>query len=287
MASTGIRRTGASHFYAIVSTALVLFLVGISLLIFLHGNKLISQFKESIEFTAILHDQSDDANGHKLAADLKELPWVVEAEYVSKADAAERYIAITGDDFRDVLENNPLYSSVNIRLDSDYANADSLKMVEALILAKPMVSEFYYEKQLVGVLDRNVKRIGWIVGGISLILLAITIFVIDSTMRLSMYSNRFTIRSMQLVGATRWFIVKPFLSRSMVDGLLSAILAVGALGLLLNVAIQFMPELYLLQDVQLTLALFILVSTVGIVFTLLSTYKAVTKYLRVKLEDLY
>lgn len=282
-----MRRTGASHFYAIVSTSLVLFLVGIAFLIFLHGNRLIEQFRESLDFTIVLVDESTDEQGLAIANHLESEPWILSAEYISKAEAADRYIAITGDDFRDVIDTNPLYASVNFRVDAPYANSDSLELIKAKIQAMPSVSEFYYEKGLVEVIDKNVKRIAWIVGGISILLLLITIFIIDSTMRLSMYANRFTIRSMQLVGATRWFIVKPFLSRSIVDGLISAILAVGALGLLLNVAIQWMPELYMLQDMKLTLALFILVALLGIIFTFLSTYKAVSKYLRVKLEDLY
>jgi cell division transport system permease protein len=137
------------------------------------------------------------------------------------------------------------------------------------------------------VIDKNVKRVGMIVAAISLILLLITIFVIDSTMRLAMFANRFTIRSMQLVGATRWFIVKPFLGRSIVDGLVSSVLAVLALALLLNLVIQVVPELYALQNFKMTGGLFALVALTGVTFTLVSTYLAVSKYLGMKLDELY
>jgi len=287
MSSSPTKRTGASHVYAIVSTTLVLFLVGIAFLIFLHGSRLVNQFKESIEFSVILKDSTTEAAGRNLAQALSKQPYVNKMEYVSKADAAQRYIAVTGDDFRDVLDYNPLYASVNIRMNADYANADSLKKIEATVLAEPGVSEFYYDKKVVDVIDKNVKRVGLIVAGISLILLLITIFVIDSTMRLAMFANRFTIRSMQLVGATRWFIVKPFLGRSIVDGLVSSVLAVLALALLLNVVIQVVPELYELQNFELTGGLFALVALTGVVFTLLSTYLAVSKYLKMRLDELY
>lgn len=287
MSQTRAKRSGASHLYAIISTTLVLFLAGIALLIFLHGNSIVTDFKESIEFSVILKDGVSESEGLALAQQLTAEPFVKSVDYVSKDAAAQRYIAVTGDDFSDVLDYNPLYASVNLTLHSSYATSDSLKKIENALVGNAAVSEFYYDKNVVDVIDKNMNRAGLVVGVISLLLLLVTVFVIDSTMKLSMYANRFTIRSMQLVGATRWFIVKPFIGRSVVDGLVSSALAVLALGLLLNVVIQFVPELYALQDAELTVALFGLVAVVGLVFTLFSTYLAVNKYLKMKLDDLY
>jgi cell division transport system permease protein len=280
-------KRGASHIYAIISTTLVLFLTGIALLIFLHGSRMVNEFKESIEFSVILKDDVDEESGKNLAQNLATQPYVKSVDYVSKEAAAKRYIAVTGDDFSDVLDYNPLYASVNMTLHANYANADSLKKIESSLAQNDLVEEFYYDKRVVDVIDRNIDKAGIIVGAISLLLLLVTVFVIDSTMRLAMYANRFTIRSMQLVGATRWFIVKPFISRSIIDGLVSAAIAILALGLLLNLVIQFVPELYMLQDAKLTVGLFMLVGLVGITFTLISTYFAVNKYLHFKLDDLY
>jgi len=287
MSEQRTKRSGASHVYAIVSTTLVLFLVGISLLIFLHGSRMVTEFKESIEFSLILKDDVNESVGRTLAQELTTEPFVKSVDYISKDMAAQRYIAATGDTFTDVLEHNPLYASVNITLNEQYANADSLAGIEAAMLGRQAVSEFYYDKRVVDVIDRNLDRAGLVVLVVSLLLLLVTVFVIDSTMKLSMYANRFTIRSMQLVGATRWFIVKPFLGRSVIDGLVSAALAILALGLLLNLVIQLVPELYMLQDAKLTVGLFALVGICGLAFTLVSTYLAVDKYLKVKLDDLY
>lgn len=276
-----------SRIYAIITTSLVLFMVGISFLIFLHGNKLINQFKESVEFSVILKDSVENKRVKGLMDMIEQAPFTQHAEFVSKEEAMNRYIALTGDDFREILDNNPLYSSINIKLKAAYANNDSIQKIQSLLLQEAGVAEFYYEKKLVDAINENVNKLALIVISISIILLIITFVMIDGTVRLAMYSNRFLVRSMKLVGATKWFIIKPYLWRSLLDGLLSGLLAVGGLVLLLNVMINIIPELTILQDVTLTVILFALVIGFGIAFSAISTYFAVGKYLKMKIDELY
>ncbi len=273
--------------YAIITTALVLFMVGISFLIFLHGNKLINQFKESVEFSVILKDTIENSRVSALKEKIAAAPFTQQLEFVSKEEAMNRYIALTGDDFREMLDNNPLYSSINIKLKADYANSDSIQRIQYMLTQEAGVAEFYYEKKLVDAINDNVQKMTLIVIAISIILLIITFVMIDGTVRLAMYSNRFLIRSMKLVGATQWFIVKPYLTRSIVDGILSGLLAVSGLVMLLNLLLNIIPELTVLQDVSLTVILFSIVLCFGILFSSISTYFALGKYLRMKLDELY
>ena len=287
MSSIKFKRIGASHIYAIISTSLVLFLVGISFLIFIHGGRLVDQFKESIEFSIIMNDTTSETSIKLLEQKIKSEKYVHDIAYVSKEEAMKNYIAETGDNFNEMLGYNPLYSSVNIKLDSKYANEDSIYIIQNKLSKEPGVAEFYYEKKLVDVINNNVKKAGIIVGVISLLLLLITVAMIDSTIRLAMYSSRFLIRSMQLVGATRWFIIKPFVGRAIIDGLISSLIAVAALATLLNLILNFIPDLSVLQDVFSTITLFSLVLLTGLSFSIISTFFAVRKYLKMKLDELY
>lgn len=262
-------------------------MVGISFLIFLHGNKLINQFKESVEFSIILKDTIENSRVSALKDKIALAPFTQYIEFVSKEEAMKRYIKLTGDDFTEMLSNNPLYASINIKLKAAYANNDSIQKIQAIILQDAGVAEFYYEKKLVDAINDNMQKLTLIVMAMSIILLIITYVMIDSTVRLAMYSNRFLIRSMKLVGATKWFIIKPYLIRSFIDGLLSGLLAVGGLVMLLNVLLNIIPELTVLQDVTLTVTLFSIVIGFGVLLTALSTYFSVSKYLKMKLDDLY
>lgn len=281
------RGNNLSRVYAIITTSLVLFMVGISFLIFLHGNKLIDQFKESVEFSVILKDTIENERIITLKEKIASAPYTQQFEFVSKEEAMNRYIELTGDDFREMLDNNPLYASINIKLKAKYANSDSIQLIQNRLIGEVGVAEFYYEKKLVDAINDNLKKLTLIVVAISIILLIITFMMIDGTVRLAMYSNRFIIRSMKLVGATRWFIVKPYLIRSLFDGILSGLLAVGGLVILLNILISVIPELTVLQDVSLTITLFSIVICFGVFFSSLSTYFAVGKYLKMKLDELY
>ncbi len=277
----------ASALYSIIITAIVLFLIGLFGVIFIHGKKLTDHFKEDIEFNVILKDGTTDADALAYQKQLQIFPFVSSAVYVSKADAAKIFMNDTGEDFTKVLDDNPLFASINIHLTPPYVNNDSIAKVKSIVIQNPMVSEFYYMQSLVDAVSKNVRKAGIIIMGISVLLLIVAITLIDSTIRLSMYSNRFLIKSMQLVGATRWVIVKPFIYRGVLNGFIASLVAVIGLLTVLNVALNDVPELRVLQDYTFTLSLILLIVLLGLAFSFISTYLAVNKYLQKRLDDLY
>lgn len=276
-----------SHIYSIISTSLVLFVVGVMSLIFIDGHKLTQQFKENLKFSVILNDNAKQTEIDALKSELENKSYIKWIEFVSKEEAAKRFKDDTGEDFSEILDGNPLYNSIDLQLKSEYTVQDSIDVIESEIKSNPIVSEFYYEKQLVDLINNNVQKVGMIIIGVSILLLLVAITLIDSTVRLSMYSSRFLIRSMQLVGATRGFIVKPFLMRGLIDGLISGVAAVVLLLFTLRAAIKLIPDLTVLQDKTVTAALFVIIILIGVIFSLISTRLAVYKYLKMKLEDLY
>ncbi len=276
-----------NHIYSILSIGLVLFMLGLLILLFIHGNKLANQFKENIGFTVIIKDNIKENAILSLKKKLEKESWVKSAEYVSKEEAARIFTQNNQEDFKDLLNYNPLFASINLKLNAAYTSPDSINVIERKVMSNAEAGEFYYEHQLVQVLHDNLRKLSWIIIGISLLLLVIAITLIDSTIRLSMYSSRFLIRSMQLVGATRNFITWPFTKLSLVNGIIAAVLAIIALITVLNFAISQVPELMALQDVWQLILLFIGIVTMGLLLSFLSTHFAVQKYLSMKLDELY
>lgn len=281
------RRFRPSHFYSIVMTALVLFMIGIVALLFLQGKKLTNQFKENLDFTVIIKDNVSEKNILVLQKKLSSEPWVKKAEYISKDQAAKIFMQDNQEDFKDLLDYNPLFASINLRLNAGYTSPDSIDAIEKRVMSNPEAGEFYYERKLVQVMNDNLRIIGWIMIGLSTLLMIIAVTLIDGTIRLSMYSNRFLIRSMQLVGATRGFIRSPFIKRSLIDGFIAGIIAVIGLLLLLNFSLNQIPDLSVLNDLQVTLMVLAGVMIAGLFFSFISTHFAVSKYLKMKLDELY
>jgi len=276
-----------NYLYSVVSISLVLFTLGILALLFSSGRKLAKQFKENLEFTLIMKDNVNEKDILALKNQLTTEPWVKSAEYVSKEEAAKIFSKDNGEDFNDILDYNPLFASINLKLYEEYTSQDSINKIENLVSMRPEVSEFYYEHRLVSVLNDNLRKIGWFIIGISVVLIIITITLIDSTIRLTMYANRLLIRSMQLVGATQSFITKPFLSRSIANGLIAAVLSIFFLWMLMKFATTQVPELQALQDYRIIGLIFLSIMIIGLLFSFVSTLFAVRKYLRMKIEELY
>jgi cell division transport system permease protein len=284
---TTARRFKPNYIYSIISTSLVLFMIGLLALLFIHGNKLGNQFKENIEFTVIMKDNASEKSILALQKKLMQEPWVKSSKYVSKEDAARIFTQDNQEDFKDLLDYNPLFASINLKLNAGYTSKDSIDAIELRVMKYSEVGEFYYERQLVEMLNDNLRKVSWVLIGISLVLVLLAIGLIDSTIRLSMYSNRFLIRSMQLVGATRNFVTWPFARRSLQNGLIASSISILALMTTLNFAISQLPELMALQDVAMLITVFSGVMVLGLLFSYLSTHFAVNKYLRMKLDELY
>jgi len=285
------RRFKPNYLFSIVSTSLVLFMLGILALVFSSGKKLANQFKENLEFTVIIKDNVREKEILTLKDTLEKEPWVKSAEYVSKKealdDAAKIFLEDNGEDFKDLLDYNPLFASINLKLYSNFTSQDSINKIEKVVTAHPEVSEFYYERKLVELMNDNLRKIGWFIMGISIILILVAITILDSTIRLSMYAHRLLIRSMQLVGATRSFITKPFLTRSIVNGFIAAIIAIVLLFALMKFAVTQLPDYQALQDYTVIGFIFAGILIMGLVFSSLSTLIAVRKYLRMKIDELY
>ena len=276
-----------SYVYSIFGVALVLFMLGLLGIVVLNAKKLSDYFKENVEFSLILMDTCSPEQAMNIKQVLDKNPNIKSSELVSKDEALKRFKKNFQEDFMELIEYNPLYASVNFHLTSDFTNADSIKKIEAQFLATRQVKELYYQHSLVETMNQNAKKISIIILVIALVLILIALALIDNTIKLVMYSNRFLIKSMQLVGATRWFISKPFIIRSIVNGLLSSGLAIILLSVLGFYANRLMPELSSLIQASDVVLLFGVVILIGLVISTWSTYQSVTKYLKLKLDELY
>ncbi|HOZ50808.1 MAG TPA: permease-like cell division protein FtsX [Chitinophagaceae bacterium] len=285
--STKVKKGKATYVYSIIGVALVLFLLGSLGWLVINAGQLSKTFKENIEISVILNDNSRDELGMKLKDILDKQSFTKSSQYISKEKAAEQFKKDFGEDFLQVLDYNPLYTSVNFHLHSQYMNTDSLIKIEKFIKQSNIVREVFYQKNLVDIMNSNVRRLGIVILIISLFLIFSVIILIDNTIRLAMYSNRFLIKTMQMVGATRWFIAKPFNIRGVWNGIISAVLAILGILALKMFAESWLPEIKALSSVKWMLILCSTILALGIVISLLSTHRSVIKYLRTQLDDLY
>ncbi|MCK4568647.1 MAG: permease-like cell division protein FtsX [Bacteroidales bacterium] len=281
------RKLQSSRATALISITLVLLMVGFLGLIVLHAQKLSEYVRENIGFSIIMKENVREAGIVQLQKTMDASRFVKSTEYITPEQAAEELQEELGEDFISFLGYNPLLPSIELKLKAEYTNIDSLEMIENELLANTNVKEIYYQKDLVHLINKNIRRISLVVLGFSVLLLVIAIALINNTIRLSVYSKRFLIKTMQLVGATGGFIRRPFLWYGVMQGLYAAFIAIIFLGLLLYFSREELPELVNLQDLGLILSLFGLVLLTGIVLTYLSTWFAVKKYLRAKVDRLY
>ncbi|MEX2590069.1 MAG: permease-like cell division protein FtsX [Chitinophagales bacterium] len=280
------KKSGQSYLYSIISITLVLTMFGILSSILIFSNKISSYLKENVEISLILKDKLNEVDVLQFQKKLDIQPYILNSEFVSKDDAAKILQEEFGEDL-DILGYNPLYSSINIHLKAAYANPDSLVNIENELRNHIEVQEVHYFKGLIDILSKNIRNISIVLSSILLVLLLITITLIDNTIKLAMYSNRFLIKSMQLVGATRWFIIRPFILRGFLNGVVSGLLAVCLLLGLAYYSQNFVNMLFDQKDIIEFSILFIGLIIVGALISGLSTFFAVHKYLRMKLDDLY
>ena len=281
------KRLHSSYITTVVSVSLVLFMLGLLGLIILHAKKLSDYVKENIGFSIIMKDNVKEAGIIKLQKILDATEYVKSTKYITKEEAAKEFAAELGEDFTSFLGYNPLLPTIEVRFKAEYANNDSLAIIKKEILEDSNVKEVFYQESLVDVVNKNVRKISFILFGFSLLLLVIAIALINNTIRLSVYSKRFIIRSMQLVGATRRFISRPFIMIGILQGVIGAIVAILLLIGIIYIAQRELPELVSLQDIDMFLSLFGMVILAGILISWLSNYFAVRKYIRLKTDSLY
>jgi len=285
--TTARRKLRSSYFTTIISIALVLFVLGIIGLLLLNANRLSTYVKENLGFTILLKDNARNAEVKRLEKLLTTSDFIKSTEYIDKDRAAKELQDELGEDFVDFLGYNPLLSSIDVKLYAEYTSPDSIAKIEKMLLEFPQIKEVYYQKNLVHLVHKNVNRISLVLSIFAILLLTIAIALINNTIRLSVYSKRFLIRTMQLVGATKGFIRKPFLARGIMHGFMGAAIAIVLLSGLIYVTSKELSEVVGFQNLDLIFILFGLVILLGILITFVSTYFSVNKYLRLSTNELY
>ncbi|MBS1636613.1 MAG: cell division protein FtsX [Bacteroidetes bacterium] len=281
------KRLVTSSATVVISLALVLFMLGLLGLVVIYGKKLSNHVKENIGFQVILKDTITNAELDLLKQELSSSPFTKHVDYISKDEAAEKLKKDLGEDFISFLGYNPLLSSLDVKLNAEYANTDSLAGFEKELLQKHYVKEVIYHKDMVKQLNQNARVIAICILVLTVLLLVVAVVLINNTIRLSIYSKRFLLRTQYLVGATKGFIQKPFIYKGIRQGLISGIIAVAAVCGFLVLLTSYIPELKQLQDENILAALFGLIILVGIIISGLSAALSVNRYLRLKTEDLY
>ncbi len=281
------RKLAGSSFTTIVSLSLVLFMLGLLGIIIINTRKLADNVKENIGFQIILNDNAKEVDVEHLTKTLDASPFVKSTEFITKEEAAERLQKDLGEDFISFLGYNPLLSSINVHLKAEYANNDSLNWIEKGVMDSKLVKEVVIQKSLVNTINENARNISLGVLAISILLMIIALALINNTIRLSIYSKRFIIKTMQLVGATQGFIRRPFVLKGIKHGVYGSIIAIGLLIGFLYVLEKQIPQLAELEDPNVLASLFGLVILLGIIISWISTSLAVRKYLRLKSDDLH
>ena len=282
------RRGKPSYIMSIIGVTLVLFLLGIVGWLLINGTKLGDYFRENIQVKAYLTDNITSQDSTALIQELAAKPYMKSLEYVNKEDARKIYQRQEDEDPDSVIGYNPLPNAIYFHVQKDYVQIDSLdKIREELRGHRLITGGVNYPRETVENLNKNLKNLSIALLIIAIIIAISVIFLIDNTIRLAMFSNRFLIKTMQMVGATRWFIAKPLNIRAMINGAISAVIAIVLVYLLINAAQNYWPDLAALHDTKMMLLLFVFLLILGISITLFSTYRSVLKYLKMKLDELY
>jgi cell division transport system permease protein len=281
------RKIQSSTITTVVSLSLVLFMLGLLALLLLYTGRISNYVKENIGFQVILNDSVKEVDIAKLKKTLDASEYVKSTEEISKEKAAEILRADLGEDFISFLGYNPLHASIDVRLKADFATNEFMAGIEKDMLSRKEVKEVFYQKSMVSAVNENMRKISGVILLFTALLMLIAIALLNNTIRLIIYSKRFLIRTMQLVGATQGFIRKPFILNGIKHGLYGAIIAI----LLLMGALKFlqdqMSDLISFEDVQVIASLFVMVVLLGIFISWISTSMAVRKYLKMRSDEMY
>jgi cell division transport system permease protein len=281
------KRSTPSYFMAIVGVSLVLFLLGLLGWIVINANRLGENFRENLEVQVYVRQNISPKDSAALVQYVAAQPYVKSYNYVTKDMARKQFVGDGNDDFMSVLDQNPLPASVNFRIKSEYANTDSLNKIKTDFSQNIAVDEVKYNKKLVTNLNDMIRKVSLILLLVTVLISVAVIILIDNTIRLAMFSNRFLIKTMQMVGATRWFIARPMDRRAIVNGAISGLIAIGAIVGIIFAVETLLPEIKALRDYTLLAGMFVVIVLLGICISFISTHRSVLKYLKMKLDDLY
>ena len=281
------RKLISSYFSVVISIALVLFLLGLLGLLILNAKKVSDHFKEQVVMTIYLNDSAKDVEIKQLEKSLAMADYVKSTKYISKEDAAELMKAETGEDFMDFVGFNPLQNSIDVNVKADYVTQTYLDSISEVTTAKKFVEEVRYDNDLVTLMNDNVKRISKWILTISALFALIAVLLINSSIRLAVYSKRFIIKTMQMVGATKRFIRRPFVWQSVKLGIIGSVVAMIGMAIVLFYLDKTFPELEFLNKPILLASLFVGILALGILITWISTFIATQRFLNLKTDDLY
>jgi len=283
------RRLKDSYIISLLSITLVLFVLSLFSTLVLYANRISSYIKENIGFEIVMKKGVKEKDILEFQKELDGKDFVKSTKYISKEEATKQLSEELGEDILQWLGDveNPLLPSIDVRFTSDYANNDSIAKIEHWVMQKKNVKEVYFQKSLIHSINHNVKKIGVFLLLIGLILLVMSVTLISNTVRLSVYSQRFIVRSMQLVGATESFIMKPFIKSFVIQGVIGAGIALAFLSIFLVTMINKIPELGLLSGVGGVATIYLSTLLLGALLTALATYFSMRKYLDADIDELY
>ena len=282
-----IKRGKPSYFMSILGVTLILCLMGLIGLITINGKKVIRSFKESMEVNVFLKQNIKDTARESLQNYIASQPYVKELKYTDKETAKQEWLKTGGEDFTEFIDNSLLPTSIDFKLKAEYLDSAKLVEIKADLSQYPIVDEVKYPTAVVGKMTSNLRVIGIVLLIVVIAISILVIFLIDNTIRLAMFSNRFLIKTMQMVGATRWYIAKPLDLRAILNGAISGVIATGLVYLVVILSENFFDGFKKLRDMQSLLFLGLGLILLGICITLFSTHRSVLKYLRMKLDELY
>lgn len=281
------RRLRNSYLSVVISISLVLFVLGLFGLLLLNAQEIARQVKENFAVTLLLDPEASPADLGQLQKSLQLEDFVKSTEFISKEEAAKELREVLDEDFVDFLGYNPLFDVLELRIKAEYLSAEQLQKLEQELSGQSAVREVVYDRSLAQKMNDNIERIGLLMVGGALLLALVSIALINSSIRLAIYSRRFLIKTMQLVGATQSFIRKPFLWRSLRHGIYGSLVAWSLLGLVLSYLYRQVPGFSDLQSPLLLGLLGLAILLAGLLISFSCTLFALRKYLKLKTDQLY
>ena len=282
------KRSKPSYFMAILGVTIVLFFVGVFGWLLLNASRYTQDLKEDIKIQVYLRRNVSQQDIDSLRMYIQSRPYTKSVEYIDKETAKKQWMDKNETDFTELLDENPLPASIDFNLKNEYVQKDTIQAIKADLEQRQMVVEsIKYPAFVVEKMGSSVRAGLIVFAALAALFCLLSIILIDNTIRLAMYSNRFLIKTMQMVGATRGFIARPLNMRAILNGLLSALIAIGLIYGLMMLSEYFLPYLRDLRDNSKVAILFVFLILLGISITLFSTYRSVLKYLKMKLDELY
>lgn len=275
------------YFTTTISVALVLFLVGLESMLFLSAHELMRHVKESMVLSIVMTENTNDEDIARMERLLDVVPYSLDYQYISREQALQYHIENLGENPQDFLGFNPLTDAFEVHLNADYAQMDSVAKIEESLLTLPFVTKVVYQKDVMKVLDNNLSEVSFMLSGIALILLLIALVLISNTIQLQVYSKRFIINTMRLVGATPWVIKWPFVRRNLRMGIEAALVALMLLAMTyyycqVHMGVMLFPLIW--QNVGFVIALML---AIGLLITFLASVAATNRYIRMKTSKMY